>query len=331
MKYIVNDSNDPRYNLAFEEYCFKFLSRDEDYVILWINGPAIIVGKNQNTIEEVNRDYVEENKIRVVRRITGGGAVYHDLGNLNFSIIKNASDKDKIDFKKYNIPIVNALEKLGLECELSGRNDITLDGKKFSGIAQSVWKSRVLNHGTLLFDTELDVLSKALNVKPDKIQSKGIKSVKSRVTNIKDYLRDTNIDIYQFRDLLLKYIFEFDGEEISEYKLTSDQLNQVNKLFEDKYSTWDWNYGESPKSTYSNYKRFDFGSIDVRFDIKSGKIENTRIYGDFFGTEDVRKLEDKLNGLRYHKESLEAGLIDEPLNKYFGNIELVDFVDLLFQ
>lgn len=331
MKYIVNDSNDPRYNLAFEEYCFKHLSRDEDYVILWINGPAIIVGKNQNTIEEVNRDYVEENEIRVVRRITGGGAVYHDLGNLNFSIIKNASDKDKIDFKKYNIPIVNALEKLGLECELSGRNDITLDGKKFSGIAQSVWKSRVLNHGTLLFDAELDVLSKALNVKPDKIQSKGIKSVKSRVTNIKDYLRDTDIDIYQFRDLLLKYIFEFDGEEISEYKLTSDQLNQVNKLFEEKYSTWDWNYGESPKSTYSNYKRFDFGSIDVRFDIKSGEIENTRIYGDFFGTEDVSKLEDKLNGLRYHKDTLEASLIDEPLNKYFGNVELVDFVDLLFQ
>lgn len=330
MKYLVNNSNDPRYNLAFEEYCFKHLDLKEDYVILWINGPAIIIGKNQNTVEEVNSDYVKEKEIKVVRRITGGGAVYHDLGNLNFSIISMSSDSEKIDFKKYNIPIVKSLEKLGINCELSGRNDITLDGKKFSGIAQSVWKKRVLNHGTLLFDTELDVLSNALNVKQDKIESKGVKSVKGRVTNIKPHIKD-DIDIYEFRDVLLKNIFGMEGLEPEEHKLSSEELNNIQKLFEEKYSTWEWNYGESPKSNYQNYKRFDFGSIDIRFNVVNGLIKDTKIYGDFFGTEDVALLQEKLNGIRYDKVEVLNEIKDEPLEKYFGNITKEEFVELMFQ
>ncbi|MBU5427268.1 lipoate--protein ligase [Tissierella pigra] len=330
MKYLVNNSNDPRYNLAFEEYCFKSLDLKEDYVILWINGPAIIVGKNQNTIEEVNQDYVDENGIKVVRRVTGGGAVYHDLGNLNFSIISMSTGAEKIDFKKYNIPIVKSLEKLGINCELSGRNDITIDEKKFSGIAQSVWKQRVLNHGTLLFDTELDVLSKALNVKQDKIESKGVKSVKSRVTNIKPYLEE-DIDIFKFRDVLLKNIFAMEGLEPEEYKLSQEDLDNIQKLFEEKYSTWEWNYGESPKSNYKNYKRFPFGSIDIRFNVVNGLIEEIKIYGDFFGTEDVKLLEDKLNKVRYDKKEVQNVIKDQPLQKYFGNISEEEFINLMFQ
>lgn len=329
MKYIVNNSNDPRYNLAFEEYCFKHLSRDEDYVILWINGPAIIVGKNQNTLEEVNSEYVEANGIKVVRRITGGGAVYHDLGNLNFSIITTATEKERIDFKKYNIPILKALNKLGLNCELSGRNDITLEGKKFSGIAQSVWKNRVLNHGTLLFDTELDVLSKALNVKQDKIESKGIKSVKSRVTNIREFLTE-DVDMEEFKALLIKHIFEMEGLDPEEYKLSEKELGEVDRLFKEKYSTWEWNYGESPKFNYSNYKRYPFGSVDVRFNVVGGKIKDPKIYGDFFGTQDVSLLEEALDGLSYKKEDLLEGLKDQPFNKYFGDISLEEFIDLIF-
>jgi len=330
MKYLVNNSNDPRYNLAFEEYCFKHLDLKDDYVILWINGPAIIIGKNQNTIEEINQDFVNEKGIKVVRRITGGGAVYHDLGNLNFSIISMSSGPEKIDFKKYNIPIVKALEKLGVKCELTGRNDITLDGKKFSGIAQSVWRGRVLNHGTIMFDVELDVLSKALQVKQDKIESKGVKSVRSRVTNIKPYLT-VDVDIYEFRDLLLKSIFEMEGLEPEEHKLSQEDLDNIQKLFEEKYSTWEWNYGESPKATYKNYKRFDFGSIDIRFNVVNGLIKDTKIFGDFFGTEDIALLEEKLNGVRYDKVEVSKAVENEPLQKYFGNISKEEFVDLMFQ
>lgn len=329
MKYIENFSNDPRYNLAFEEYCFKYLSKDEDYVILWINGPAIIVGKNQNTLEEVNLDYVKEHNIQVVRRITGGGAVYHDLGNLNFSIIKNTGENKKIDFKKYNIPILNALERLNLKGELSGRNDMTIEGKKFSGIAQSIWRNRALNHGTLLFDTELDVLSSALNVKQDKIISKGIKSVRSRVTNIKPYL-SKDITMESFRDLLLQYIFEFEGEVPVKYELNETEKAEINKLFEEKYSQWDWNYGYSPQFNYKNYKKFPFGGIEVRLHIKNGVIDVCKFYGDFFGSENVDKLEDTLIGKSYNEESIMPLFDEDELKKFFGNIEKEEFKELIF-
>lgn len=330
MKYIENLSNKPWYNLALEEYCFKNLPKDEDYVILWINSPAIIVGKNQNTLEEINSDYVRENDIEIVRRVTGGGAVYHDLGNLNFSIITTVSGAEKIDFGKINIPILKSLEKLGINAELSGRNDLTLEGKKFSGIAQSVWKKRILNHGTILFDTDLSVLSSALNVKADKIESKGVKSVKSRVTNIRPHLTD-DVDILTFKDLLLNNIFEFDGLKPDEYVLSDIQKDEINKLFEEKYSTWDWNYGESPDFDFKNYKRFPIGSIDVRIKVKNGIIDDMKIYGDFFGTEDVIILQNRLIGQRYERENIEEIIKDEPLDKYFGNISTEDFVKLILE
>lgn len=331
MKYIVNNSNDPEYNLAFEEYCFKHLeiNPDEDYVILWINSPAIIVGKNQNTLEEIDREYVDQNNIKVVRRITGGGAVYHDLGNLNFSILTLDTGDGKIDFKKYNIPIIKSLEKLGIKSELSGRNDMTIDGKKFSGIAQSVSRKRVLNHGTLLFDTDLNVLSKGLNVKQDKIASKGVKSIKSRVTNIKPYMKE-DVDIYQFKDILLNTLFSMIGSEPVEYVLSEEDLNNIDKLYNEKYSKWEWNYGKSPKFEYKNYKRFPFGSIDVRFNVVDGVIRGTTIYGDFFGSKDVGELENNLNGTNYEKQSIKAAIEDEPLEKYFGSITKEEFLDLIF-
>lgn len=331
MKYIVNNSNNPQYNLAFEEYCFKQLeiNPDEDYVILWINGPAIIVGKNQNTLEEINKDYTDANNIKIVRRITGGGAVYHDLGNLNFSILTLDTGGGKIDFKKYNIPIVKSLEKLGIKCELSGRNDMTIDGKKFSGIAQSVWKKRVLNHGTLLFDTDLEVLSKALNVKQDKIASKGVKSVKSRVTNIKSYM-DEDVDIYKFKETLLNTIFSMAGTEPVEYKLTGEDLQNIDKLYNEKYATWEWNYGTSPKFEYKGYQRFPFGSVDIRFNVINGNISETTIYGDFFGSKDIAVLEEKLNGTKYEKQAVRESIKDEPLDKYFGDISVDEFLNLIF-
>lgn len=329
MKYITNLSNNPHYNLAFEEYCFKNLPREEDYVILWINGPAIIVGKNQNTIEEINQEYVDKNDIKIVRRVTGGGAVYHDLGNLNFSLISTQEGDEKIDFQQINVPILKSLEKLGVKAEFTGRNDLTVDGKKISGIAQSVHKKRILNHGTILFDTDLTVLSDALKVKKDKIESKGVKSVKSRVTNIKDYLNE-DVDTLTFKDLLLKSIFEYHDAAMEELVLTDEQKSEIDKLYEERYSKWEWNYGESPDFSYKNYKRYPFGSIDVRLEVKHGVIEDSKIYGDFFGTRDVADLEEKLNGQRYERKALEEALKNEPFKNYFGDISTEEFVDILF-
>ena len=328
MKYITNESNNPKYNLAFEEYCFKNLPSDDKYVILWINSPAIIVGKNQNTIEELNTSYIEEEKIEVVRRITGGGAVYHDLGNLNFSIIARLQGEKVIDFKKYNIPIVKALEKIGVEADLSGRNDISIEGKKFSGIAQSIYKDRVLNHGTLLFDTKLDRLERALKVKKDKYESKGIKSVRSRVTNIKPYLKE-DIGIDDFKEILLRTIFQVEGKEAEEYLLGQEQLREIKDLYEKRYSSWEWNYGKSPKFTFKNYKRFDFGSLDVRLQVRVGKIEEIKIYGDFFGTNDIGELEELLRGTNYQAEDIKSRLIGIDLRKYMGNIKVEDFIEII--
>ncbi len=330
MKYIENYSTSPQHNLAFEEYVFKNLDlEDGGYVLLWINKPAIIVGKNQNTIEEINMEYVKENNIEVVRRVTGGGAVYHDLGNLNFSFIIKAEAPKQIDFKTYTIPILKALEKLGIPCELSGRNDITIDGKKFSGVAQSVARGRVLNHGTLLFDSQLDVLSKALKVRRDKIESKGIKSVSSRVTNIKPYVKE-DIDISQFRELLLKNIFEYRNKPVEIYELTEEDKKNIQQMIDERYNTWEWNFGRSPKFNYKGYNRFAGGSVEARLQVTKGLIENCKIYGDFFGKEEVAVLEEKLKGVKYNEAEVEKALLDFPVSDYLGRITGEEFLTCLF-
>jgi len=329
MKYIENHSTDPRYNLAFEEYVFKNLPLEDGYVLLWRNESAIIIGKNQNSIEEINMEFVKQNNIHVVRRITGGGAVYHDLENLNFSFITKAENLGEIDFKTYTIPVLRALEKLGIPCELSGRNDITIDEKKFSGIAQSVIKGRVLNHGTLLFNSELDVLSRALNVKRDKFESKGVKSVSSRVTNIKPYVKE-DINVLEFRDLILKNIFEFENKPIEKYELTEEDKKAIEQIVDEKYGTWEWNFGKSPKFNYKGYKRFVGGGVDVRLQVEKGLIDNCKIYGDFFGKEDIAVLEEKLKGVKYEVKAVEEELGNFPIGEYLGRITKEEFIMCLF-
>jgi lipoate-protein ligase A len=329
MKFIENTSIDPHYNLAFEEYIFKYLNEDEDFVLLWRNGPSIIVGKNQNTVEEINMEFVKENNINVVRRVTGGGAVYHDLGNLNFSFIAKADSNEKIDFKTYNVPIIKALEKLGVKCELSGRNDLVIDGKKFSGIAQSITKGKVLNHGTLLFDSKLETLSKALNVKRDKIESKGIKSVESRVTNIKSYVKE-DADVLEFKNLLLTNIFEYFNEPIETFELSQEDRENIQKMVDERYGTWEWNYGRSPKFNYKVYKRFAGGCVEARLQVENGLIDNCKIYGDFFAKGDISVLEDRLKGIKYDFDEVSKSLSDFSVEDYLGRITKEEFLECLF-
>jgi lipoate-protein ligase A len=319
---------DPRINLAIEEYALKNLDINETYLLFYINEPSIIIGKNQNTIEEINTEYVEKNGIHVVRRLSGGGAVYHDLGNLNFSFITRDDGESFHNFRKFTEPVVNALKKLGVDAELSGRNDILAEGRKISGNAQFSTKGRMFSHGTLLFDSEIESVVSALNVKKDKIESKGIKSIRSRVANISEFLSE-KVTIEQFRSLLLKNIFE-GLEEIPEYVLTEKDWENIHELSKERYQNWDWNYGKSPKFNLQHSHRFPVGQIDVRFEVNKGIIENCKIYGDFFGVGDVKEIEDKLTGLKYEKTQLAAAIEEVDIKHYFGNISREDFINLIY-
>ncbi|NRR21269.1 lipoate--protein ligase [Brevibacillus sp. MS2.2] len=327
MKFIDNQGiTDPRINLAIEEYALKHLPNSDDYLLFYINEPSIIIGKNQNTIEEINATYVEEKNIHVVRRLSGGGAVYHDLGNLNFSFITNDDGESFHNFRKFTAPVVQALKTLGVEAELTGRNDIQVGERKISGNAQYSTKGRMFSHGTLLFDSEMENVVSALKVNAEKIQSKGIKSIRSRVANISEFLVD-KMTIEEFRLAVLHSIF---GEgEIEEYKLTDEDWEKIHELSRSRYQTWEWNYGKSPKSNYRQSKRFDIGTVEIQLDIEKGKIKEAKIYGDFFGVRDVAELEAVLRDTPYDRSSISERLADINLQEFFGKLDQASFVDLL--
>ncbi|HEO8421470.1 MAG: lipoate--protein ligase [Niallia sp.] len=319
---------DPRINLAIEEYALKNLDINETFLLFYINEPSIIIGKNQNTIEEINTEYVESKGIHVVRRLSGGGAVYHDLGNLSYSFITKDDGDSFHNFRKFTEPVVQALKSMGVNAELSGRNDLLAEGRKISGNAQFSTRGRMFTHGTLLFDSEMDHIVSALKVKKDKIESKGIKSVRSRVANITEFL-PKKISIEEFRRLLLSYLF--DGEEnVQEYVLTEEDWEKIHQLSKERYQNWDWNYGKSPKFNLQHSHRFPVGQIDVRFDVVKGIVKNCKIYGDFFGVGDVEDIEKRLIGVRYDRSELEKALEDIPIKHYFGNVTKEDFLQLIY-
>ncbi|GGB65635.1 lipoate--protein ligase [Fictibacillus barbaricus] len=329
MLFIDNENiTDPRVNLAIEEFALKHLDINETYLLFYINEPSIIIGKNQNTVEEINAEYVREEGIHVVRRLSGGGAVYHDLGNLNFSFITKDDGNSFHDFKKFTDPVVKALKKLGVNAELSGRNDILADGKKISGNAQFSTKGRMFSHGTLLFDSEIENVVSALNVRMDKIESKGIKSIRSRVTNIREHLEE-DMTMEEFKLTLLTYLFE-EFDSIPKYELTESNWEEIRKISRERYANWDWNYGKSPKFNVELSNRFAGGSVDIRLHIVKGIIQECKIFGDFFGVGDVADIENKLNGVRYDREAIENVLEDIDMNHYFGKVTRQEFLDLLY-
>lgn len=332
MKYIESHSYDPHYNLAFEEYIFKYLPLDDGgYVTLWQNGPAVIIGKNQNAWAEINEKYLEDNDVKLIRRITGGGAVYHDLGNLNFSFITKDKGQGKIDFKAYYEPIVAALRALGAPAELSGRNDITVDEKKVVGASQSIWGGRVLSNGCILFDVKMENLAQALTVRPEKLKSKGVSSVRARVSNIKPYVGEDKT-VEDFKALLLKEIFKAFGEEMQEYVLTEEDIKGIEKIKNERFGLRSWNWGKSPKGSHKKSVKFPYGFVELSFDVVGGKLENFIIQGDFFGTKDVVEIAEALNGVEYEKHAVAKALESFDLVPYLGaGSTAEDFVELMFE
>lgn len=328
----INNQNitDPTINLAIEEFAVRHLPADEPILLFYINKPSIIIGRNQNTIEEINTNYVEDKGIKVVRRLSGGGAVYHDEGNLNFSFITANDGMSFSNFKKFLEPIIEALAKLGVEAEVKGRNDILVGDRKVSGNAQFATLGKIFTHGTLLFNSEMDEVVNALNVRKDKIESKGKKSVRSRVANISDFLQE-EMNMEAFRAHILCSIFDVSSvEDVPEYHLTEEDWGKIHQISEERYANWDWNYGKSPQSTAVFSKRFPVGVIDLHVVIEKGFLEEVKIFGDFFGVGEVSDIENILRGLKYDREILREALKDVDIAHYFGAITVEDFLEVLY-
>lgn len=317
---------DPALNLALEEYALRKLPSEHDYLLFYINEPSIIIGKNQNTAEEVNAGYVREHGIHVVRRLSGGGAVYHDLGNLNYSFITRDDGESFHNYRRFTEPVIKALRELGVQAELTGRNDIQVGERKISGNAQFSTRGRMFSHGTLLFDSQMDHVASALNVNPLKIQSKGVKSVRSRVANISEFLSKP-MTIGEFKAYLLHSIFG--GAKPETCELTEADWAAVHQLAEERYRNWDWNYGRSPAFNLQKTKRLSSGTFDVRLDVAEGRIRGAAVYGDFFGVGDVQEFTDKLTGVKYDAGELSAVLDTVDLTYYFGQVTKEEWLDLL--
>ena len=302
---IQNYNTDPYFNLAAEEYVLKNFT--DNCFILWRNRPSIIVGKHQNALAEINLEFVKERKIDVVRRLSGGGTVYHDPGNLNFTFIQNVENNESlVDFRKYTRPIIDVLHQLGVDAKFEGRNDIMINGKKISGNAEHVFKKRVLHHGTLLFSSEISDLSKALKVNPIKYQDKGVKSVRSRVTNIRDHLAE-KISVMEFYDKILKYVISTDKESVI-YEFTDEDIKQINRLADEKYKSWEWNFAYSPKYNFEKTHITTKGNVEVQIYVEKGLMKDVRIACNFIDEETISEIQSKLKGVRHEALSVRKEL-----------------------
>lgn len=323
MRYLVNDCTDACRNMAFDEYVLERLPLDEPVFYLWRNAPSVIIGLNQSAYAEVNLPYLESRGIALARRVTGGGAVYHDLQNLNYSIVGRSRDLNA-DYPEYLHFMVNALRRMGVPAELSGRNDIMVDGRKCSGYAKRVWKDRLMVHGTLMFDVDLSVLQDVLSVPGSKMAASGVASVRSKVANLKDYLPAFK-DVLALKDALHRILAGPDEEVI----LTDSQQAEIERMAEEKFRSWDWLYGRSPEAQFRASKKFACGTVEVNWSVRHGLLEDVRFGGDFLGNLPASELAACLNGIRFEPESILAALKEAGVRDYFDGLTPDDLAAVL--
>lgn len=325
LSYFETGSTDPCYNLAFEEY--MLLNKTEgDILLLWQNDNAVIIGRHQNAEEEIDRAFVEQNEIKVVRRTTGGGAVYHDLGNLNYSFITDVGDAESLSIQAFTKPIISALAKMGITAEATGRNDITIGEKKVSGNAQRMHRDRILHHGTLLFDSDSQKVAGALRADPEKFRSKSAKSVRSRVGNIKDFLAED----MQLDDFWKKLIEELTAGSMIRGSLAESELAEIERLADEKYRRWEWNFGSSPKYDRVNKQRFAGGSLEVKASVADGCITDIAFFGDFMARKAADDIAKALIGCRFEREAVVEIFGQFALEDYFGGITLEEITQVMF-
>lgn len=326
MRIIMNKSTNPYFNLATEEYLLHHC--EEDIFMLWQDAPCVVVGKNQNTLSEINYDYVSANQIPVVRRLSGGGAVFHDLGNVNFTFIQSGVGHLFNDFKAFTAPILEVLSQMNVNAEFSGRNDLLIDGRKFSGNAQYKYKDKVLHHGTLLYASEIVDLSQSLKPKEAKFEGKSVKSVVSRVTNISEHLKEP-LPIEDFISRIQSHIVSLDPEHHQLTPLSEKEIEAIQKLTDEKYSTWQWNYGKSPDYNYTKEMKLPGGLLTIHLQIEQGVISGAKIFGDFFGIEDISDFESALIGCAHDAGALAEILENVGLERYFSAISKEELLKLL--
>ena len=326
MRYLKNPFVNPYYNMAFDEYCLESLPIDEPVFFLWQNKPAVIVGYNQEVNTEVNLDYLKEKGIDLVRRVTGGGAVYHDLENLNYTIVGRSEDLER-DYPEYAALMMKALQALGVPATLSGRNDILVDGKKVSGFAKRVCKNRLMVHGTLMYNVDVDVLTHVLNPSTTKLQSKGIASVRSRVTNLCNYLPELS-DIQAFKNRLEEILSNNYSD--AEYKLSEADLANIQQLTDEKFATWEWNYGRSPKATLVHSARLACGTVEIHLTLAENRIASCRFGGDFLGNLPASDVEKALTGIPYEINEIRKCLSKLEISRYFDRVSADNLLEMMF-
>lgn len=324
MLIIDSPSHNAYFNIATEEFLLHRFPT-EDIFLLYVNAPSIIVGKFQNTLAEINLDYVQEKEIKVVRRMSGGGAVYHDLGNLNFSFHTLLADHDFGDFSQFTQPVLAMLNHLGVPAVLEGRNDLLVDGKKFSGNAKLAKNGKMIQHGTILLNSEMEVLGDALKANPLKFIDKATKSNRARVTNLIHYLPE-GTTTEQIKNLLTDEIIR-NSPGAQRYELTTDDIAGIEKLMQEKYETWDWNFGFSPQYNFRKAIKVPAGFIEVHLDVVKGMIEKAKVFGDFFASQPIEEFEAQLIGKKHEVESLKTLFSKLDLVSYFGQVTAEEIIE----
>ena len=322
--YMETGSTDPCYNLALEQYVLEH-RKAGDWLLLWQNANTVVIGLNQNAAEEINPSFIADYGITVVRRMTGGGAVYHDLGNLNYSFISDVGDMEALSIRRFTEPVCRALAAMGVEAQTSGRNDILVDGKKISGVAQRIVGGRILHHGTLLFDSDPKMIAGALRADPEKFRSKSAKSIRARVGNLRDYL-PPETDLAQFQAGILRELTE---EGLTRESLNEDELLEIRQLAEDKYRSWEWTYGRSPDFDFCNRAHYGGGTLEVRMNVHRGLICDIAFFGDFMAVAPLDALTKSLKGVRREADALSELFSRFDIPSLFGGITANEVLALI--